>query len=427
MHRSVGKILLLLLLTAVPALGQYSTYSVPGSLAERRIRAKDVVQQAYQNARWQVGFLELDPRLAITDLGYISNIYSSAEGETASDLKAQGAAGLRGFFHLGPKILVSPFADLSYSWWQEQKDLRSLNESYGVQLLGDFNRLQFQIQGGQVETQRNLSSEVEVPVDVRNERYELSVQIDIHGPFSFFASAATGQSRYFGDAATAQIPGLDLAARDVDTDVVSGGVGYEFGSGLKIDLGFESTDARFVRDPGGRSNRGSGPLLRVNVTRSRLSLDLDAALRDLEFDARASGDDHRQLTGVGQLGWRFTEKLSAGLYTATQLDFSALDTDAIFEGRRSGISLRQEVGSRTRVSVFYEVGKDEFTTVGTDEVGRVDDFTSYGLTHRLKLTGRVTVEVAVSDTRRESTDPEFDRDLSSVTGRIRVGGNLLPW
>lgn len=427
MPRPLSRLLPLLLLTAVPAAAQYANYNVPGSLAERRTRTKDAIEQSYQDARWQLGFLELDPRLAITDLGYVSNIYSSADADSVSDLKASGAAGLRGFFHLGSNILVSPFADLSYTWWRDQKDLRSLNESYGLQVLGDFNRLQVQLQGGQIETQRNLSSEVEVPIEVRNLRYELSFQIDLRGPFSLFGTVATGESRYFGEEAMRRIPSLDLAARDVDTDVVSVGVGYEFSGGLRADLGYERTDAGFVIDPGGRSNRGSGPILRLAFEGSRLSLDVDAAVRELEFAGRASSDDRRQPTGQGRLGWQFTEKLSAGLFTGIQLDFSALDSDAVFEGRRSGVALRRQASARSRISVFYEVGEDEFARVVDDGILRVDDFTSYGLNLQLQLSGRVTVELAVSDTRRESTDPEFDRDLTSVTSRIRVGGNLLPW
>ncbi len=224
----------------------------------------------------------------------------------------------------------------------------------------------------------------------------------------------------------ARIPQLDLSARDVDTDVVSGGVGYEFGGGLRVDLGFESTDARFPIDPGGRSNRSSGPILRLAFEGSRLSLDVDTTLRELEFDGRASSDERRQLTGRARLGWQLTEKLSASLFSGLQLDFSALEADAVFEGRRSGAALRRQLG-RSRISAFYEVGQDEFVRVVDDRVTRVDDFTSFGLSYHLRLSERVTVEVAVSDTRRESSDPEFDRDLTGVTIRIRLGGNLLPW
>ncbi len=43
------------------------------------------------------------------------------------------------------------------------------------------------------------------------------------------------------------------------------------------------------------------------------------------------------------------------------------------------------------------------------------------------MTERLTVEMGFLDTRRDSTDPEFDRDVQAVTGQVRLGTNLLPW
>jgi hypothetical protein len=427
MTRSLGRTLLALLLAAAPAAAQLPSYYIPGSLGEPRIQVKDAVMQSYQNARWQVGFLHLDPRLAITDLGYISNVYSTLEEEAESDFKAQGAAGLRGFFNLGPKILVSPFADLGYTWWQNQEELRSFDESFGLQLFGDFNRLQFQVHGGRVETQRNLSSELEIPVDVRTDRFEIDLEIDFWGPFRFFATAADDGARHFGEAAEARLPTLDLSLLDVDTELLIAGFGYELGNGVSIGLGYQRTDSIYLEDPDGRSNRGSGPLLRIALDGTRLTMDIDIAPRDLEFDARAGAGDRSQLSGLGRMSWRFTEKLSAGLYSAAQLEASALDSAAIFEKRRSGISLQRQAGERTRVRAFYETGEDEFATVSSDQVTRVDDFTSYGIGFAVELGERLTVEVGFYDTQRDSTDPEFDRDLRSVTSRVRLGGNLLPW
>jgi hypothetical protein len=427
MNRTCRNLLLLLLVPVAPAMSQTTAYSVPGSLGAKRLSSRDVVMRSYQDARWQVGFLHLDPQLAITDLGYVSNIYSSADDAAESDFKAQTAAGLRGFFNLGPKVLVSPFATLGYTWWRDQSDLRSANESYGVQLFGDFNRLQFHIQGGQVETQRNLSSELEVPVDRQTDRLQAGLDLDFWGPFRFFATALDARARHSGEAAELRLPGLDLSLLDVDEEVLNAGIAYELGNGLAIGLGYEEAESIFRNDPDGRSNRGSGPLVRLGFDGTRTSLEVEVARRDLEFDARSGSNERRQTVGLGRLVWRFSETLSASLYSATRLDASALDSSAIFEGRRSGLRLQRQAGPGTRVGVFYEVGEDEFATVTSDRVTRLDDFTSYGANLSIQMTERLTVELGFFDTRRESSDPEFDRDLRSLTSRIRLGGDLLPW
>ena len=58
---------------------------------------------------------------------------------------------------------------------------------------------------------------------------------------------------------------------------------------------------------------------------------------------------------------------------------------------------------------------------------RIDDFTSFGVNYRVQLGERLIVEVGYTDTRRESSDPQFDRDLRAITSRVRLGGDLLPW
>ncbi len=418
---------LLLLLAAAPAAAQLAGYTVPGSLGQQRLNNRDAVMRAHQDARWKLGFLHLDPQLAITDLGYISNIYSTADAAAESDIKAQGAAGLRGFFNLGPKVVVSPFVDFGYTWWQDQDELRSSNESYGLQLFGDLNRLQIELQGGRVETQRNLSSELEVPVDVQTDRLEVKIDVDFWGPFRFFATVTDGRARHSGKAAEARLPGLDLSLLDVDTDLFNAGIAYELGNGLVIGLGYEEADSIFPNDPDGRSNRGSGPLVRLAFEGTRVTLGAEVAQRDLQFDGRTGAAEREQVIGVGQLMWRFTEKLTSTLYSGNRLDASALDSAAIFEGRRSGLSMTRQNAGRIRIGAFYEIGEDEFASVTSDEVTRVDDFTSIGVNLRIQLSERLTVELGFIDSRRESSDPDFDRDLRSITSRIRLGTNLLPW
>lgn len=418
---------LVVALAAAPANAQYSGYNAPGSLGEEAQDSREALLRSYQNARWKIGFLDLDPILAITDVGYISNIYSTSDDAAESDLRAQGTAGLRGYFNLGPKVVVSPFANLSYNWWQDQDQLRSSNESYGLQAFGDFNRVQLRLRGGRIGGQRNLSSELEVPVDVENDLLRLDLEVDLRGPLRFFAAASEGSNRNSGSAVEERRPGLDLSLLDVDTELISGGLAYELSNGLSIGLGYEETESRYLNDLAGRSSRGSGPLVRVRHSGPRASIDVQFSQRELVFDARTAGDTRDQLTGLGRLGWRFTEKLSASFYGATRLEASALDSAAIFEGRRTGIGLSRRNTDRTQFRLFYETGEDEFASVTSDEVTRIDDFTSFGVNYRVQLGERWIVEVGYLDSRRDSSDPEFDRDLQAITSQVRLSGNLLGW
>lgn len=423
MKRTCLTTALALLLATGPAAAQYRR---PGALGEARGNMAEQLRRAYKLARWQLGPLQLEPKLEISDVGYVSNIYFATEGEEVSDLKAQATAGLRGFFNLGPKVLVSPFAELIYTWWQDQDELRSTNDGVGLHMLGDFNRLQLQLRADRVETQSNLSSELEVPVDQRSDNLELAVDVDFFGPFRAFAGARETRRRFFGTAAEERVPGLDLATLDAEDQLLRGGVAYELGSGLRIGLGVERIETTFSADPGGRSNRGSGPLLTIGFEGEHLSVDIDAARRDLEFEGSGRGGNRRQTSGLAQVRLEVTEKLAGVLYGGVQLSASALDRDAVFESVRGGLRLQRDQGPRTRLIAFYEVGDDEFSRVADDRVGRLDDVRSYGVDLQFQLTPRLRVEIGYLDTRRTSSDRAFDRDLRSLTSRISLGSNLLP-
>lgn len=424
MIKLAARISLALTLAAGPAAAQYTR---PGELGEFRLTTKERILRASQTARWQLGPFELEPRLAISELGYVSNIYFSSEGEALSDLRAKGSAGLRGFFNLGPKVTVSPFADLTYAWWDEQTELRSWSESLGLQILGDFNRLQLQLQAGSVEAQRELSSEVQVPIDRREDRLEVDFDVDFRGPFRLFGKLGDLRVRYRGTAAEERVPGLDLGSLEADGKLLRGGVAYELGSGLQIGLGIERAETDYLRDPGRRSNSGSGPLLTVGYDGARLRLELVAAHRDIEFDGRESGRDRSQTIGRSQLRFQLGSTLTATLYGDIDLSAAALDQQAIFETRRTGISLQRDPGERARIGVFFEIGEDEFASVAGDRVSRLDEFRSYGVDLHFQLTRQLNVELGYLDTRRTSSLPGFDREYRAFTSNVSLGGDLLSW
>lgn len=423
MTKRTGPILVALLLGAVPVSAQPGR---PGSLGEEQVSARDQVMRSYQNARWKLGPMQVEPQLSIANVSYVSNVFFSVEGESVSDLRATPSAGLRGFLNLGPKVVLSPFVSASYAWWLEQKELRSLNESFGLQLFGDFNRLQLQFQAGRVGSQRNLSSELEVPVDLQDDRIGFDFDIEFWRPFRLFALAAQNRRRYDGKAAEEQVAGLDVATLESDTDRLRGGIAYGRGDGLFVALGIEQIDVEYLLDPRGRSYRGEGPLFRLGYDGTRLTFDLDVAFLDIDFVGR-EGFDRRQETGFAQLGLRFSEKLTGRLYGSAELTASALDAAAIFDGRRTGVSLQHDTSRRARLLVFYEVGEDEFATAATDDPTRVDDHTGYGVSLRYQVHPRLLVQVGYSDINRDSTDPLFDRQSRSISTRISIGGDLLPW
>ena len=112
---------------------------------------------------------------------------------------------------------------------------------------------------------------------------------------------------------------------------------------------------------------------------------------------------------------------------ASSWDASSLDSSAIFESRRTGVTLQRDPGSRTRISIFYEIGEDESSSVASDEITRLDDLRSYGVNLRLQLSPRLRLNLGYIDSRRDSSNPAFDRDLRTLISSVSLGSDLLTW
>lgn len=415
------------LFPAARAAAQLSQYTEPGSLAISQVPARDQIRERAREARWSLGKLKIDPRVSLGNLGYVENVFDSAASEEpVSDFRGSAGLGLDAYFNLGPKVLANGFVFGNYSWWQEQDQLRVFSGSVGARVFGFFNRLGLQVEGGRVERERNLSSELEVPVQIRHDRAAFSVEVDVRGPFAFFASAA-GQRTRHSDEVELRLDRLDVSALDRDGWVFDLGVSYELRNGLTLGVGVERTDTDFVDDLDSRTNTSFGPLLRWGYAGSRLDVSGTAVQRMFDFDDRPSDDDVEELTGSLQVTWKFSERTGVTLYAGQQLVYSALDTDGVFSGERFGVAARRMLTRRGQLRLYLESGRDEpLETIGRAS-GRVDDLESYGGTFTLELDRGVTLNVGLRHTDRDSNLPEFDRSLDSIIAGVDLGESLLPW
>ncbi len=406
---------------------QFAQYGGPGSLAESPVPARELVQGQAREARWRLGKLRLSPRLSIGNLGYVSNVFDSSDEQgTVSDFKGSAGAGLNSYLYLSGKALLNGFAAASYSWWKEQEQLRDLNGSYGLRLFGFLNRLQLQVEAARLEQERNLSSELEVPTRIAEDRVSLGAEIEIRGPFAFFGSAAVRESRH-SDEVEQNVPGLTVSTLDRQTDAVNLGLSYTLSNGLKLGLGVEHTETDFVDDTGQRSNSGTGPLLRIALPGNRVDLSVTMVYRILEVDSRAQGDDLEQLTGTARAIWSINERLGLTAYAGQQLAYSALEPDSVFDRTRYGLSTGLEVTRRGSLSALAEIGRDQHSRIATDEIGRVDDFESLGVSFSFDLSQRLKLRLGFIETERDSNLAEFDRSYTSVLSSIELGGGLLDW
>ncbi len=419
-------VLCLLALATAPATAQFADYSPPGSLAQPRLQPRETVPDEAADARWKLGPIRLDPRLTLRELAYLDNVYDAAEeGDRISDFKAGAALGLHGYLNLGPKVIVTGFAVADYTWWRDQEDLRQLNGSLGLRLFGLFNRLIVEGDVGVVERQRQLGSETDVPVDVQDARAALRTELEVRRRLALFGAAGSVRTRLSG-AAPNQVPGLRLAILERDTDHGELGVQYTSKRGWVVGVGAQATETLFPEDPGGRSNSTFGPLARVRYRGERLTVDLSAVLRTLEYDDPARAD-LEEPTADGRIGWRLGNRNEVTLFGGRDLNYSGLDAANVLISRRWGLALGRRVTERVQVEAWGEDGRDRSNNSATGLDERIDDYRSYGLNASLEPSTRTRLRLGLVETECVSTDDRFDRKSRSFLSSLVIGADLFPW
>jgi hypothetical protein len=419
-------LLLLELAGASTISAQFTQYTVPGSLATRPATKAELVQKGADAAPWNLGPVRLDPRLSIRDLGYDGNVLASPETEEeTSDVHVTVGAGLAAYMNLGPKVYLSGFAAPEYYWWNDLEELRELNLNYGLGVFAFFNRLRLGIDGTSTERQRPLSSEIDSPVQILDEGGTLEIELEAGATFSLFGATSTKRLRH------SRSPGdgtddLDLSLLDRDVDLAEVGLLMRSRGPLVAGIGIEYSDADLPNDPGGRSNSGTSPLLRLEVEGNRLEADARIVFRRLEFD-NEEFEDFEEITGNLLLSLDLGAATRLSLFSARNLVYGARDADTTVVEDRWGLSLTRTFTPRLDGTAFFELGSSDFDEVGGLTPARRDDLDAWGLALRFDLSSLAVLSLQYSRIKYDSNLDEFDRSSTRWGVGIIFKEDLLPW
>jgi hypothetical protein len=414
-------------LGTLAAHAQFSQYATPGSLAERPAPLQRTLESGADEARWSVGRLRVDPRLWLREVAYEDNVFASPEtDDRVSDFRAKMGGGLVSYLNFGPKVITSAYVLPEYNWWKDEDELRELSFNAGLGVFGFFNRMTLTAEGQAIERQRRLNAELEVPIDVAEDRGALSVEVDLSGVWSVFGTVEERRVRNTGnlpdDLATIRLSTLDL-----DLTSYGGGVRYHFSDEISLALGYWDSETDFPDDPGLRSNSADGPLLEISADGGTLAF--DAALRELsiEFAEGSALQGSDELTYEARLAWTLGELTDATLFGARNVVYSAVVETGVFLEDRIGLSLRRDFGERFQGRAFYELGDTETIEVVGFDPAPAYEFDSYGVTVDFELSANSTLTASLAETTFESELPGFDRKSSSVGIGVRFGDDSLPW
>jgi hypothetical protein len=421
MRRAV--LFLSFLAVAAIAPAQYSQYTAPGRLGEKRTPTRERLEKAVEEAPWELGALRLAPWFSLHDVSYQDNVYGDPE-DPLSDYTATVGVGLHGYVPIGKDVTLGLFALPEYVWWNEQDYRRGWNWRYGAGLFGYFNRLTLELQAADVRRQDYVSYELEQLVNVEDRRYDANVELRLLDRLSVFARAREDRIRYpEDDSLEIGIP--ELLGLDRDERHLAGGLRYAFREWADIGVGLDDIQVDFARPERDRSHTGQAPFVELRLDGARMWADALVAFADLEPTEGSQFVAFDDVTGRAQLGYRLGGRVELQAYGGRSLWFS-LDYESPYSlNTRLGLALQAKLGWRAVARVYWEQGENRYVGTEPGVWAAIEDVDTWGAQLAVTLWRLVALDVGYS--REHYDNPYFERTVDRVVTGLRFGGGTAPW
>ena len=192
-------------------------------------------------------------------------------------------------------------------------------------------------------------------------------------------------------------------------------------------MGAEYSLAEFEPGLSDRSNSGTSPVITADYETPRIFLRANLVYLDLRPDGRESRFvDYSNLAGRIELAWRAWNRLEPQVYARNNLVYSFSNTWAYFDSPTAGLALKVAMTRWAWIRVFGETGINNYTSFEFLEIGREDDFNTYGADIGFNV-GKARLSFGAWTTDYDSNLPEFDRTTTSFRASVGINTGGGPW
>ncbi len=413
--RSIALALTLCVVTGeMPLMAQYTS---PGALDKTdAIFEENRFKNSIQEAEWNLGPIRLRPWLGVRDASFVKfqdNAVGSQDLASEDDFTVTVGAGLRGYLPTG-KLIWSAHALPEYVWWDKNEDKRGVNGRFGAGVFGYFNRLRFEVSQRRLEEQDFFSSELQELTSQRNDISRASLEIDVARRLELFAVGKLTE-RESQETESDIFPLLDR-----EEESVTVGLRYRSPHGWTAGAAFEDSSTEFPIGARQLSNSGTSELVLLGYEGSQFSFRLNLAFRDLEADAGSEFGVFDETTGAFEALWSPSARSTLLAYSRRDQGFS-VDLGATYSlTERQGVRFSFDVGKAV-LGLVAEIGEDEFATVGTGSIDRIDDVTDLSAELQLQVADLVNLSLRVRFAEYDSNLDAFDRDVTTIGLSLQLG------
>jgi hypothetical protein len=411
----------LVVLVPAGALGQFSQYTQPGApSAGDEAVSRERLDQAIDEALWQLGPVRVEPWIGLRDLAWHSNpAGTTEETDPEGDLSANAGAGLRAYLPTGPAVVWSAHALPEYVWFADDDARRRLNGRYGAGVFGFFNRLTLQATATRTEALQILSAEAPEQANGRRDEVAAAGELELGFSTSVFAGASTARvENLLNEEERETGPPLDLLDRDEER--LWAGVRYRPRERWSFTLGLEWTETDLLSEERDLSSSGEATTAGVVYTGPKFFLSTRAAFHSLEPEGDSAFPATDVTTYDAQLGVE-GNRLRPVLYGRRTLSLAISEGYSHFETEAVGLRTELSLGHRTRVGLFAETGRSDFTALDPAVPPREDDLFSFGGELGLTLGRSFQVRLGGYRTEFDSNLPGQDRTVTVFSTGVTLG------
>ena len=409
----------LLVMLTLPVSAQYSS---PGSGITITENRRSQLETAVEAARWNMGPFRVQPWIGFRDLAYQENI-QTPEGPV-SDIHGAIGGGLRFYLPIGSDTIFAAHALPEYSFWMDLDDRNQVVGRYGVGLFAFLNRLELELTGRQLEEVTFLSSEVLRHLPQTQEILDAKTQLRITGALAIAVSGNVTSWDFdsFEDSTSTTDPGFLL---DREESQLRAGLRYL----LRADAGYfgigyqdEETSFDLAHE---RDNDGTALYIEALVHGNNLDIALDIAERDLEGSEDGSFPGFSDTTGQIIVSFHPRTTKEWSLYARKNLSYSTIVAESVFTEQRYGLESRFQVGRRSDIKLFYEIGETDYLSTLLD-TGPDQDVESWGA-HLSFDTGRLNLRFGYEVSEYDfQNSPEF-RQVEQILVGLSIGDVRADW
>lgn len=414
----------ILFLLAGSAKGQFLQFTPPGGPETRPETVEERLEREINEAPYRLGPMRIAPLVGFRDVAYVRDFFASGD-RVRSDITATVGAGFRGYLRTGRKVTWIAQVLPEYVWWHERTDARRLNVSGGVETILLLNRLTIDAAASRVEQQGIITPELPELINSSTDLGRIDAELELTAQLRPFVSARWVRQEGLVDDRVDD-PAVQLVALlDREDRVLRGGLHWYPRTGWIIGLGVERSEVDFDRSLLDSSNRGTSPVLELEIDRPHFFFAADLAARSLTATEGSRFVDYDGVTGNLSLNLVPRQSFQFWLYANRELIYSLSPDYPYLQDQRVGLSLGLHLGSRVFFRTFFETGDNEYTAFSPTAPERTDDLIAYGGSLRFSITETLVLSLQATRLELDSPLPGNDRSYTSGGLTLTLRGNLV--